>query len=105
MQLSIYYTEEDQGLIEEIKAKARGERKSQSAVILSVLEEYFERRRKLGEILQTIAGLSDEQLNRALEIQRKESKRRLLGEILLDEGSVEEKALRKSLSVQRNEKK
>ena len=105
MQLSIYYNREDEGLIEKIKAEATVERKSQSAVMLSILDEYFERRRKLGEILHSIAGLSDEQLNRALEIQRKGRKRRLLGEILLDEGFVEEKALHESLRLQKDEKR
>ncbi len=46
MQISFYYTKKDKHLIDKFKQKARKERKSKSAVILSILEEYFEREDK-----------------------------------------------------------
>jgi len=66
-----------------------------------LLVEHFKKERKLGEILYSITSLSNEQLDRALEIQKKEKKRKLLGEILVDEGFIEEKEMRKSLSIQK----
>jgi len=88
VQLSIYYTREDEYLIKKIKAEAKTQRKSNSAVILSILEKHFERERKMGEILRDIGSFSEEQFTKALDIQKKEKKRRLLGEIL-DEGFIE----------------
>ncbi|MBI1741497.1 hypothetical protein HYR54_00325 [Candidatus Acetothermia bacterium] len=51
MQLTIYYTKDDQYLLDQIDDKADAERRSKSAVILSIIEEYFEADKKLGEIL------------------------------------------------------
>ena len=101
MQISIYYIKEDEYLIKKVEAEAKAQRKSTSAAVLSILEKHFERERKMGEILRDISSLSDEQLTKALDIQKKEKKRRLLGEILLDEGFIEEKEPRKSLSIQK----
>ena len=47
MQISIYYTEEDEDLMELIEAAAKIERKSKGALMLSVLEDYFEKKREL----------------------------------------------------------
>ena len=44
MQTSIYYSPKDIYLINKVKDKAKRERKSNSAVILSILEEYFKRK-------------------------------------------------------------
>jgi len=105
MQLSIYYTKDDEWLIEKVEAEAKTQRKSKTAVILSILEKHFQKEKRLGEILGDIGFLSDEELTKALDIQKKkEKKRKLLGEILLDEGFIEEKELRKSLSIQKNKK-
>lgn len=41
MQLTIYYKEDDQWLVEKIEAKAYGDRKSVSQVILTILDGYF----------------------------------------------------------------
>jgi len=41
MQLTIYYKEDDQWLVEKIEAKAYGDRKSVSQVILTILDVYF----------------------------------------------------------------
>jgi len=107
VQISIYYAKEDEHLIKKIEAKAKAQRKSNSAAILSIIEEHFERERRIGEILRDIGSLSEEQLAKALDIQEQETrtmekKRRLLGEILLDQGFIEEKDLRRSLSIQRS---
>jgi len=91
-------------LIVEIQAEAKSQRKSRGAFILSVLQDYFEKKRRVGAILRSVAALSNDQLNKALEIQKGEKKRRLLGEVLLDEGFVDEKTLRESLSVQKTKK-
>ncbi len=105
MQLNIYYTKEDKGLIEKIEAEAKTQRRSKGTLVLSILEEHFQRRKKVGEILRDITDLSDKQLNKVLEIQKKEKRKRLLGEILLDEGFIEEKALYKTLLLQKGQKK
>jgi len=103
MQLSIYYKEEDQDLIGDIEEAAKAQRKSKASFVLSLVQDHLEKKKRLGEILRSISTLSNDQLNKALEIQQKEKKRRLLGEILLDEGFVEEKTLRKSLALQKKE--
>ena len=100
MQLSLYYKQEDKNLIEQIGKVAKIQRKSKACFVLSILQDYFEKKRRLGEILRSISGLSNDQLNKALEIQQKQKKRRLLGEILLDEGFIEEKILKESLALQ-----
>ena len=47
MQITIYYTEEDQDLIELVKTAAKIERKSKGALMLSVLADYFEKKKEL----------------------------------------------------------
>ena len=46
MQITIYYTKEDEDLIDLIEAAAKIERKSKGAVMLSVLEDYFEKKKE-----------------------------------------------------------
>jgi len=41
MQLTLYYTEEDQWLIKKVRDKAYAERRSTSAVILDIIAEHF----------------------------------------------------------------
>ena len=60
MQTTIYYREEDQYLIDKLQEKANRERKSKNACILSILEEYFESQKKLGEILTDMGILGEE---------------------------------------------
>jgi hypothetical protein len=104
MQLTIYYTKDDKSLVGQIEAASKTRRMSRGAFILSMAEEYFGRRQRLGETLRSIGALSSEELEKALKIQRDEKKRRLLGEILLDEGFVDEETLRESLSLQKTKK-
>jgi hypothetical protein len=100
MQLTIYYTKDDEYLLEQIEAKADAERRSKSAVILSIVEEYFEREKKLGEILCDLGRLSPEKLRHALEVQKKEGGKRKLGQILMAEKLVTERDIRRALSIQ-----
>ena len=101
MQTSLYYTEKDRYLINAIKEKARKERKSKSAVILSILEEYFERK-KLGEILREIGWIDNAQLGKGLKIQQEKEKGKLLGEILLNENFIDEEDLNQALLLQKH---
>ena len=99
MQTTIYYTAEDRDLINAAKDKARKERKSKSAVILSILEEYF-MGKNLGEILCEIGCVNNKQISKSLEVQQKEGKNKLLGEILLNENFITEEDLNRALFLQ-----
>ncbi len=101
MQTTIYYREKDNYLIDKVEEKASRERKSKSAVILSILEEYFEAEQKLGEILRDLGALSSDKLNSALEVQRTEQTDKKLGEILLNNDYVREVDLDRALDIQR----
>ena len=68
MQTTIYYNEEDSYLIRQVDAKSQRERKSRSSVILSILEEYLESQKRLGEILVDIGVLSHSELAKGLEL-------------------------------------
>ncbi|MBS3788035.1 hypothetical protein KGY79_07575, partial [Candidatus Bipolaricaulota bacterium] len=69
MQTTIYYKDEDEYLIDKVEEKANRERKSKSAVILSILEEYFEAERRVGEILNDMGAVSSDKIKEALEAQ------------------------------------
>ncbi len=101
MQTTIYCSEKDSYLMEQVDRKSRRERKSHSAVILCILEEYFEREKKLGQILLDLGILSATELSRGLDLQKSKFKEKLLGDILLDEGLVEERALEDALMIQK----
>ncbi len=100
MQTTIYYSDEDAYLIEQVDMKGRRERKSRSAVILSILEEYFEREKRIGEILMDLGAVSPDKLAKGLELQRKKFTDKLLGEILLEQELVEKDALDRALMIQ-----
>jgi len=100
MQLTIYYTKDDQYLLDQVDDKADAERRSKSAVILSIIEEYFEADKKLGEILCDLGRLSPEKLRQATEIQKREGGKRKLGQVLLAEKMVGERDLRRALAIQ-----
>jgi hypothetical protein len=100
MQLTIYYTKEDLYLIKKIDAKAERERRSKSSVILSIIEEYFQRNKRVGEILIDLGKLTEDKLQQALELQKKEGDVRTLGEILLSKRWVGEHDLERALLLQ-----
>ena len=101
MQVTIYFGDADEYLIGLIDAKSSRERKSRSAVIISLLEEYFESGRKLGEILVDLGVLSEEDLGRALTLQSTDGfKGKLLGEVLEAELAVTAAEVQRALEIQ-----
>jgi len=102
MQLTIYYTKDDQYLLDQVEEKSDAERRSKSAVILAIIEEYFEADKKVGEILCDLGKLTQEKLRLATEIQKREGSKRKLGQILLSEKMVNDKDLRRALAIQSN---
>ena len=100
MQTTFSYAPKDKWVVEEVREKAYLERKSKSAVIVEILEEYFLKGKRMGEILLSMGSLSEEQLREAIEIQKQENGRRCLGEILLQQGSAKERDLKKALTIQ-----
>ena len=104
MQATIYYSDEDSYLIKQADMKGQRERKSRSAVILSILEEYFESEKRLGEILIDLGATSHTDISKALELQKSRFTEKLLGEILLEEELVEQGALERALIIQGREK-
>lgn len=100
MQTTIYYKQEDDYLIEKVEKKAKRERKSKSAVILTVLEEYFEAEQRLGEILRDLGAVSPDEVEEALEEQKNEGKDKKIGEILMDNDYVREVDLDRALEIQ-----
>lgn len=100
MQVTIYYGEEDQYLIDLVDQEARRERKSRSAVILSIVEEHFERDKRIGEILVDLGQVTPQQVEEALALQAMENGRRPLGEILVDQGAVTKEAVKRALTIQ-----
>ncbi|MCD6256740.1 hypothetical protein J7J45_01595 [Candidatus Aerophobetes bacterium] len=99
MILTIYYRKEDEWLLKKIDEICVRERKSKSAVILSILEQYFEQGKKIGEILQDMRLITPEQLREALELQKKE-KRKMLGQILKEREIINEKHIQKAIALQ-----
>lgn len=100
MQVTIYYSDEDEYLIDLVDEEARRERKSRSAVILSILEEHFERDRRIGEILVDLGQVTPQEVEEALEVQRTMNGNRPLGEILVDKGLVDDEAVKRALTIQ-----
>jgi metal-responsive CopG/Arc/MetJ family transcriptional regulator len=100
MQTTIYYSDEDAYLLKQVDAKGRRERKSRSAVILSVLEQYFEAEKKLGEILIDLGVVTHADLAKGLELQQTRFTDKLLGDILLEEEIVTPEAVERALLIQ-----
>lgn len=100
MQVTLYYNNEDRYLLELVDELAQRQRKSRSAVIMSILEEHFERGKRLGEILVDMGAVTAEDIEEALEEQRTSPRPRKLGEILVEKGRVEDGLVRRALVVQ-----
>ena len=100
MQTTIYFNNDDAYLISQVDAKGRRERKSRSAVLLSILEDYFESDKRLGEILVDIGVLSPSDLGKSLELQRTRFTDKLLGDILLEENLVSPEGVERALMIQ-----
>ena len=100
MQTTIYFNNDDAYLIGQVDAKGRRERKSRSAVLLSILEDFFESEKRLGEILVDIGVLSPSDLSKSLELQKTRFTDKLLGDILLEEEFVTPEAVERALMIQ-----
>ena len=100
MQMSIYYKEEDRYLVELVEKVAQRKRMSKSAMILSILEEYFEAEKRIGQILKDMQAIEGDQLEEALGLQEKEDDRKL-GRIMVERDYVKEGQLQQALQVQR----
>ena len=61
--------------------------------------------KRLGEILMAQGRLTREQLEEALQVQRREGRRRLLGQILVSRGYVSAAAVKAALAKQRLSRK
>ena len=100
MQLTIYCKEDDQNLLRMLDAKATQERKSRSAMILTIFDEYFGTNRQLGDILCGMGKLKPADLEKALKEQQKGDKRPL-GELLIAKGLVTQKDVMRALAIQK----
>jgi len=100
VQTTIYFSEDDKYLIDLVDQVARRERKSRSAVVLSILEEHFERGKRLGEILVDMGFLGPKEVERALAKQKEAKDKKLFGEILVEEGLIPPDAVERALAVQ-----
>ncbi len=100
MQVTLYYSDEDQYLIDLVDQKAQCERKSRSSVVLSILEEHFEQGKRIGEILMDLGSLKPRELETALQRQQSDGASRQLGEILVEEGFVDESTIGRALTIQ-----
>ncbi len=100
MQVTLYYSDEDQYLMDLVDHKALRERKSRSSVVLSILEEHFEQGKRIGEILVDRGTLRPRELEAALERQRSRDANRQLGEILVEQGLVEKEEVERALTIQ-----
>ena len=100
MQVTIYLTDQDKYIIRLLDEHSRRERKSRSAVILSILEEHFERDKRVGEILIDLGVLSQSDLDRILQLQETGFADKLLGELLVSEQGVAETDVRRALEIQ-----
>jgi len=100
MQMSIYYQKDDEYLIDLIEKRADRRRMSKSAMILSILEEYFEAEKRVGEILRDMQAIEEEQVEKALKVQEEKEDKRL-GKIMVERDYVEKDQLQRALQVQK----
>jgi len=100
VQVTLYYNDEDQYLLGLVDGLAERQRKSRSAVIMSILEEHFERGKRLGEILVDMGAVDTRAVEEALEEQKSGNGPRRLGEILVEKGLVRDGAVKRALVVQ-----
>ena len=100
MQMSIYYKEEDRYLLSQVARLAERNRRSKSATILAILEDYFESDRLLGQILKEMGIIDNEELNKAIAEQTNGNGDRNLGEIMLEKGFINESQLERALQLQ-----
>ncbi len=100
MQLTLYYNRQDQYLVDLVDEIAERERKSRSAVIMSILEEHFERGKRLGEILVDLKAVTPQDVEEALQEQKKSKSPRKIGEILVEKGRAPSELVKRALVIQ-----
>lgn len=100
MQVTLYHNEEDEYLLRLVDERGLRERKSRSAVIMGILEEYFERDKRLGAILVDIGVVSEEMVEAALHEQATSKHRHKIGEILVKRGFVKPEEVKRALLIQ-----
>lgn len=105
MQATLYYSEEDLYLLRLVDERARRERKSRSAVIMAILEEYFESGKKLGEILVDMGIVTQKHVEEALVEQTQCGNAKRIGEIMVEKGWIREEQVRQALLVQERSKR
>jgi len=69
-------------------------------VLLSTLEERFEREKKLGEIVIDLGALSHRDLAKELDLQKRKFAQKLVGNILLEQELVGKEAVDRALIIQ-----
>jgi len=105
VQSSIYSSQEDSYLIEKLEEKAKRERKSMSACLLTILEDYFEAGSRIGKILTDMDLLDRRDLVECLDKQEKEGSSRKIGEVLVEAGFVKKVDLDRALMIQKPQEK
>jgi len=101
MQTSIFYKEEDRYIFEKVERLAKTRRRSKSAMVLAILERYFEGEMKIGEILQDIKAVTAAELRESLRIQEQNHFKKHLGRIMLEQNFIDENQLERALGIQK----
>ena len=86
-------------MIDLVEKMANRRRMSKSAMILSILEEYFEAEKRIGEILRDMQVVESRQVEKALKVQEEKDDKRL-GKIMVERDYVEKDQLNRALQVQ-----
>lgn len=102
MQMTLYYSYEHIDLIDRVDELAYKNRKSRSQMILTILETYFHRDERIGQILVDMGKISADELQNALAIQERSEEHRPLGQILIEEGFVGQKEILRAITIQQN---
>lgn len=98
--MTIYYNEEDRYLVDLVDEMANRDRKSRSAVILTVLEAFFERNKPIGQILLDQGLMTAEDVDQILQSQQGDGKNRKFGELATERGLVSLRHVQRALSIQ-----
>jgi len=101
MMISVYYRQEDEWILQKVDEICVRQRKSRSAVILSILERYFERGKKMGQIFRDMGLISQKQLEDTLKLQEIDKQRKKIGQMLREEGIINERHIQRALTLQR----
>ena len=100
MQMTIYYNEDDRYLVDQVDEMANRDRKSRSAVMLTILEAFFERNKPIGQILQDQGLIGSDEVEQILSLQRDEGGGRKFGELATERGYVSLSHVQRALSIQ-----